>query len=670
MARRKLNEADDDIVVQSHKVEVPLLKTTFNDPHIKQIIDHVTGGDPDKIQAIKDEVAERLKQIDCVAQISPVLYEAAADNMIETILFDKFWDRKGPPPKENKPPEGEDAAPTEEERKKGGKKDVVSDNPIEDKDVDIEEIIRRLTVSPHFVKRAPPVKTAPKFSPIIFSKLISKIKAESRSFFPLRNMIDFHVIHHPEIKLVGDGLNEKNEKRFGGIDTAAATSDGTFIFNVKFCQSLIDFAHLKQLKPKDNRYGKKYVSNGGEIPDEYEYIEFLIRHEFMHYTYSDFHYRKVIPDASNMLINWVGDFRTNHRLVQQGFTQLPMGLFSSYVNFHKQGSYQEMYNLVKNEFAKLKDKCKKELGDTLDRMGDDHSEGGSNTDGTEKAAERKLKPEDVDKWNKKVKDKQADEDDSPPPDYENKPPEDRAVGNSKGEKTPIDYTQANPRYKWDALLKKMIGETTFTLDQSYQKVSHRAIGTMQQVIKTNRGAIKPGDVKNPNKKKIKLAVIIDSSGSMSYVIHTVMANLDKLLVQRQGLTGVQDDFYLFIFSGDYDIYECSPGKHGHANNITDIDSGKPGPLGKSKLQHVLSNHKSGGTVFSSSLASQIKKLASRGYNCLVVSDGDLLWGENLTHFRDLYNSYRKHVWLLLDSKETFSKFCTTMKEISNNASHM
>jgi hypothetical protein len=85
---------------------------------------------------------------------------------------------------------------------------------------------------------------------------------------------------------------------------------------------------------------------------------------------------------------------------------------------------------------------------------------------------------------------------------------------------------------------------------------------------------------------------------------------------------------------------------------------------------VLAAHKAGGTVFSSDLAGQINKLAARGYNCLVVSDGDMLHGENFTNFKKLYEAHRRHVWLLLDSNETFTQFVTQMKEISNNASHL
>lgn len=645
---KRLSETTVDAKIVKQVDDVKLIKTTLQDAHIVRIMQHVTGGDQAKHAALEAEIKERIEKLDCVAKVSPILYEAALDNIVETVLFDKFWEK-----------------PKKLKFTHAAKDEHRNDQP-DNKPAQTDDLKADVTGG----RDAPEVTAAPKFNVITFNKLVDKIRVESRSFFPLRNMVDFHIIHHPAFTIVGDGINEKLEARYGHIATAAATADGTFLFNVKFCQALLDFAHLKGIKASDTRYGKKYISQGGQIPDEWEYIEFLIRHEIMHYTYSDFHYQKVIPDANPKLINWVGDFRSNHRLVHQGFNQLPMGLFSSYVNFHKQSSYQEMYNLVKNEFAKLKGQCQDELEEEFDGQTDDHSEGGKNKDGGDKQVDRNVKPEDIDKWGKKVDDKQKGESADAPPDYDNKPPQDRDPGETKGGKHPLDYAQISPRYKWDALLKKMIGETAYTLDQSYQKISRRAIGTMQQVITRGRGAVKPGEVKNPNKKKIKLAVIIDSSGSMSYVIKTVMANLDKLLVQRQGVTGVHDEFYLFIFSGDYDIYECTPGKSGHANNILDVDKHAPGPLGKLKLPEVLANHKSGGTVFSSGLAGQISKLASRGYNCLVVSDGDMLHGSNFTNFKKLYDANRRHVWLLLDSNDTFTQFVSKMKEISNNASHL
>lgn len=643
----KLVEASEIVdKIEKRVDEVKLLKTTMQDPHVKRILQHVTGGDQSKQDEIEAKVKKRIANLECVAKVSPILYEAALDNIIETVLFDHFWDKKP----------------------KAKVTNIVGVKPEEPEPKgDQPSSLELSTVNAH---RAPEVKTAPKFETITFNKLVDLIRAESRSFFPLRNMVDFHIIHHPAFTIVGDGINKKLEERYGDIDTAAATADGTFIFNSKFCQALLDFAHLKGIKASPtSRFGKKYVSQGGKIPDEWEYIEFLIRHEIMHYTYSDFHYQDVIPDASAKLINWVGDFRSNHRLVHQGFNQLPMGLFSSYINFHKQSSYQEMYNLVKSEFDKLKDECKQELGDEFNSQTDNHTELDKKKDGERKVVDRKITPEDIDKWSKK-KTGEQDADLAAPPDYTQKPPENRQVGQGKGANHELDYSSVSPRYKWDALLKKMVGETSYVIDQTYQKVSRRAIGTMQQVIARGRGAVKPGETKNPNRKKIKLAVIVDSSGSMSYVIQTVMSNLDKLLVQRKGITGVHDEFYLFIFSGDYDIYECSPGSNRRAKHITDVDKNTPGPSGVLRLPEVLAAHKAGGTVFSSDLATQIKKLAARGYNCLIVSDGDMLYGDNFTNFKKLYEGHRKNVWLLLDSKDTFTSFVKQMKEISNNASHL
>lgn len=657
-ALSKLLEAVDTIHhVQRQKVdEVKFLKTTFNDPHVKKIIAHVTGGDPKLEEKVKQEVESRLKEMKCVAEASPVLYEAGVDNVIETVLFDWFW---------KKEPSLKFIHTTKGEIRRIYRKP--EDPPLADEPDDNDPDLK--VEVDNGERRAPEVASASRFNIKTFNELIRKIRAESRSFFPLRNMVDYHVIHNPSFTPIGDGVNPKLDKRFKSVTTAAATADGTFIFNVHFCQALLDFAHLKGLKAPANRFGKKYTSQGGSIPDDWLYIEFLIRHEIMHYTYSDFHYEKVIPDSNPKIINWVGDFRSNHKLVEQGLPQLPMGLFSSYVNFHKQGSYREMYNLVKNEFDKLKDECKQHLEKTLDGLTDNHEEGGNTTEGGKKQVDRKMKPEDIEKGHQKQETKEK-ADEAPPPDYENKPPAEREPGTAKGGNHEMDYSQVKPKYKWDALLRKMVTDLSFTVDQTYQKISRRAIGTMQQVILRGRGAVKPGDIKNPSKKKIKLAVIVDSSGSMSYVIQTVMANLDKLLIQRQGTTGVNEEFYLFIFSGDYDIYKCTPGKSGMAENIDSVDSTKTGSLGKVRLSSVLSHHKAGGTVFSSKLAGEIKKLAGRGYNCLIISDGDMLSGDNFTNFKELYEGNRKHVWLLLDSRPTFESFVKKLKEVSNNASHM
>jgi hypothetical protein len=215
-------------------------------------------------------------------------------------------------------------------------------------------------------------KGAPKFLIPVFNELREEIIADHmEGVWPLRGNIERRPLYTPghytpdneigfadelvrkvmkdKIKVVDDTEKKKSRDIAHHIDTAAATPSGDFYFNVKFMQKLMDFAFLKKVKPK----GMKYVCNGGKIPDEYCYIEFLIMHEYLHYMEEDFYYQHIIPGAKPTLINWVGDFRSNYLLVKSGYEQLPMGLFSDHINFDRQPTYSEMYKTVQDEFAKF-----------------------------------------------------------------------------------------------------------------------------------------------------------------------------------------------------------------------------------------------------------------------------------------------------------------------------
>jgi hypothetical protein len=537
-------------------------------------------------------------------------------------------------------------------------------------------------------------------------------------------MIDFKSIANPRFVYVpaAAGLEKESNKHFNSITTAAATNDGTFIFNTHFINQLLGFAHLKGIKVQAGKaHSSKYKSNGGPFPDEWEYVEFLIRHEFMHYTYSDFHYARIIvadivekanlptPKERNALrrterrkvarlTNFVGDYRSNYHLLQRGFHQLPLGLFSSYVNFHKQSSYMEMYELVKRELEKLPPKDEPSPTDDHSQQGndsdgesevdddiepddekDDAAEGGASgkTGKTSKARGRDgkpLTPEQIDKHNKRVKDiLDRDIQDSLNGKIDKDDESSKSSGGSPGTGlgTPrgIDYSKIRPKYKWNDLLKKMVTETGVTIENSYQKISRRSITSSHQVVTMGAGAVKPGDIRTPNRRKLKLCVIIDSSGSMGTVIDKVMTNLDNLLIQRKSNLKLDEEFFIFMFSGSYDIFTAKPGKGGQATHIKSI-KGEPGDLGVMPTTKLFSLHMAGGTVFSSELAGEAEKLASKGYNILIITDGDLLDGSNFTNFAKLYRNFKKNVWLLLDSRPTFESFVTKMKELSNNASHL
>ncbi len=190
------------------------------------------------------------------------------------------------------------------------------------------------------------VPDCPKFSKVTFRKLTEYVRGEHNRFFPLRNFIEKRPHANPAYYYSDDPHDpDTKNSRFASVKTAAATPSGEFIFNVPFCQRLMDWAHLKELKPK----GRKYSNHGGPIPYEYCYIEFLIMHEYLHYSEADFYYQQIIPDAHPKIINYVGDFRSNYLLVKSGYEQLPIGLFCDKINYDRQNAYIDMYNIVKNE---------------------------------------------------------------------------------------------------------------------------------------------------------------------------------------------------------------------------------------------------------------------------------------------------------------------------------
>jgi len=84
-------------------------------------------------------------------------------------------------------------------------------------------------------------------------------------------------------------------------------------------------------------------------PDEFGYLETVIFHEFMHFYHDDTEYYNIKQGCNHRIMNWASDFRSNYLLTKSGFTQLPLGLYSDEINFDRQNSLDEMYEVVKKE---------------------------------------------------------------------------------------------------------------------------------------------------------------------------------------------------------------------------------------------------------------------------------------------------------------------------------
>jgi hypothetical protein len=140
-----------------------------------------------------------------------------------------------------------------------------------------------------------PSEDLPKVTLKQLKEMIKWVRVSNPAFFKLKDPItgkkvkvSIHITPAPKFVKQPEWMKQ--------VTTAAATANGELIFNVEFCKQLINYAHLKGVKPA----GGMYESNGGNIPDSYAYIEFLILHEIYHIVHADHFYGSV--DLFNLMV--------------------------------------------------------------------------------------------------------------------------------------------------------------------------------------------------------------------------------------------------------------------------------------------------------------------------------------------------------------------------------
>lgn len=504
------------------------------------------------------------------------------------------------------------------------------------------------------------------FDPVTFSALVRRIKTENPSLFPLRNFVDKKPLASPRIILVP--TTDKADAKFNDIKTAAATPTGEFIFNTVTMQKDMNWAFVTGIKPKS----KKYKSNGGEFPDEWCIVEFTVLHEFFHYTHADFHYQQILK-GDPTIINWVGDFRSNYDLIKAGHEPYKDGLYNDHINYDRQKTYKEMYDLVEQEMKKLQPPMQKWLKDLMKGMGDDHSQ----FDGPKQPRPAHMgepTAAELEEAGKKASEKIASNKDGAEKGEEHKkhvPKADKGgPGGASGRPSDVDWKSIKPRYSWKSLLDKLV-KSSDTTEVTYQKVHRRNITGVHIATQTGAGVIRPGEKVVPA-NLVKLCLIIDSSGSMHHAILKTFAELNKLFTDSSTSGAVAKQFAIIEFSSDFHIYNCTIGSggKGSATEIQGVEGMRSGGTGaRIDLSSLMSRHQGGGTNFSEELVAKTKEFLAQKYNVVVMSDSDIIGGSNRDNFLNLYHANHHQVYALFDSAATWQSAVVAMKQASANFSH-
>lgn len=502
------------------------------------------------------------------------------------------------------------------------------------------------------------VQNAPVFSVQTFYKLVRHVAAENDEFWPLRGFVDRRPLT-PRFEFVPE---DDPTHPLADIKTAAASPNGTFYFNNGFMQRLLNYAALKQIKPK----GAKYEANGGPFPDGYAYIEFLIMHEFMHYSNDDFYYQKIIPGADPTIINWVGDFRSNYLLVKSGFEQLPMGLYNDNINYDRQAEYIQMYRLVEAEMKKMSPEDQQNAKQTLDDLSDDHKPG--QKEGKES---RQRIPGDagkeIDENGKRIA---KEVEDSEQTRETGKAPEKPAPGEGDlgkgdgpgtgaGKATEIDYSKIRPQFNWTTLLKRFITSQKPSSEETYSRPSRRGITGIEVARQTGAGAMKPGE-RILERVDLKLALVLDTSGSMASSLGKVFANVNALL-----RTPIYKNSQVMViqFSSTHVVWKVSFAK----NQAVQV---APKEGVQSTAGGIFSNVVSGGTVVTKSLAADMAGLLAQGYNVLLVTDSDINAGENMKQVMGLIKASARNMFILFDTQADYAGWRKATGVGTANISHM
>jgi hypothetical protein len=196
-----------------------------------------------------------------------------------------------------------------------------------------------------------------------------------------------------------------------------------------------------------------------------------------------------------------------------------------------------------------------------------------------------------------------------------------------------------PTFSWQQMLSKLARESEAEPEETYQKASKDAVRAVHAVAQMGAGALKPGEVINED--TVKLAVFIDTSGSMNVAIAKVFANLKKLLKGRD----IGKDMYIVKFSDAHVIYKANL-KKGSAVELSSIKdkSGKT-----EKIEDVLSRASGGGTVFSGGMVDLMDELVKMKFNILIISDSDIL----TANYQKVVLKHKQRVYTIFASKSDF-----------------
>lgn len=497
-----------------------------------------------------------------------------------------------------------------------------------------------------------PVKKERLFSENVFYALKNMIIEENSSFFPLKDGYSKRKVLKTNWFVVPASDAVRLPKRMQSCETAMVTNKGDFVFNRFFCESLCRYAKYKGISAR----GPKYASNGGPIPDYYEYVEFLIMHEFMHIIHGDVFYINKFKNISKDIQNIVGDFIINYKLLKSGYNQPPIGLYSENINYDKQDTIEEMREVVVSELLKMPDGdvSKHPYASSLDEhVPEDFSE-----------SERLESSENLDSAvdeNQKSTEGLSQEDKENPLSSEKTATEDNAKRESQKRRQGTGFVEDNeeyvPQYRWAQLVKRLLPTNSPREEYSYSKISKKTVSCLKQLRESGVSSAKPGVLLTENEKK-GIFFIIDSSGSVLKELEGVK---EELLSMVRGRLSRLLDVYILKFDSRHKLFQVNLKR----NSYKEIGGSSFSVQNSVEVHYkgVENIFAEGGWGGSTNLSREVIERAlgmwAAGYNIVLFSDTDIIHDkENYENLQELAKttSKRRNSFAIITTREAYKNY--------------
>lgn len=231
-------------------------------------------------------------------------------------------------------------------------------------------------------------------------------------------------------------------------------------------------------------------------------------------------------------------------------------------------------------------------------------------------------------------------------------------GMSDLESRKAEIEQIVPRMNWRSMIKQMVSSSVAAVDTSYAKPSRKSLTGITVAAQTGAGALKPGE-KIEEQKHNKIALVFDTSGSMWSTIPIVLSEVRQLLKQ---LGKSNFPVTVIFFAGDAKWFQINLANNTYQPISGVADIAKPFSKKDAKPDYtkLITSAASGGTNFSPSLSANMAELAGKGFNVMIFSDSDLLYGGNYENLKNVWMGHKNNVFVIWDSVETWRNACSML----------